>query len=142
MIITDLKPVKKSLSLVYIDGEYAMKLDTATLAENASSIPTCSWIRRITPTNTRGCPPDLSAYPRHPRWIPCCITGTTTTSTCARRRISRATTTSRPARLCMRRTPPATAPPSTPGTSNDKESLGFRSNEKRLHWTAQPFVFQ
>ena len=34
MIITDLKPVKKSLSLVYIDGEYAMKLDTATLAEN------------------------------------------------------------------------------------------------------------
>lgn len=34
MKITELKPVKKSLSLVYIDGEYAMKLDTATLAEN------------------------------------------------------------------------------------------------------------
>ena len=34
MRITDLKPVRKSLSLVYIDGEYAMKLDTATLAEN------------------------------------------------------------------------------------------------------------
>ena len=33
MRITDLKPVRKSLSLVYIDGEYAMKLDTATLAE-------------------------------------------------------------------------------------------------------------
>lgn len=34
MKITELKPVKKSLSLVYIDGEYAMKLDTVTLAEN------------------------------------------------------------------------------------------------------------
>lgn len=38
MIITDLKPVKKSLSLVYIDGEYAMKLDTATLAENGITV--------------------------------------------------------------------------------------------------------
>ena len=34
MKITELKPVKKSLSLVYIDGDYAMKLDTVTLAEN------------------------------------------------------------------------------------------------------------
>lgn len=38
MRITDLKPVKKSLSLVYIDGEYAMKLDTATLAENGINV--------------------------------------------------------------------------------------------------------
>lgn len=38
MIITDLKPVKKSLSLVYIDSEYAMKLDTATLAENGITV--------------------------------------------------------------------------------------------------------
>ena len=34
MRITDLKAVKKALSLVYIDGEYAVKLDTAVLAEN------------------------------------------------------------------------------------------------------------
>lgn len=38
MRITDLKSVKKSLSLVYIDGEYAMKLDTATLAENGITV--------------------------------------------------------------------------------------------------------
>ena len=38
MRITDLKPVKKSLSLVYIDGEYAMKLDTAALAENGITV--------------------------------------------------------------------------------------------------------
>ena len=34
MRVTDLKPVKKGLSLVYIDGEYAVKLDTVVLAEN------------------------------------------------------------------------------------------------------------
>lgn len=34
MTITDLKAVKKGLSLVYIDGELAVKLDTVVLAEN------------------------------------------------------------------------------------------------------------
>ena len=34
MIITEIKPVKKVLSLIYIDGEYAMKLDSVVLAEN------------------------------------------------------------------------------------------------------------
>lgn len=34
MIITAVEPRKKSLSAVYIDGEYAMKLDTQTLIEN------------------------------------------------------------------------------------------------------------
>ncbi len=33
MTITELKPVKKKLTLVYIDGEYAMKLDTEVLYE-------------------------------------------------------------------------------------------------------------
>lgn len=35
MRITDIKPAKKALSSVYIDGEYALKLDTMVLAENA-----------------------------------------------------------------------------------------------------------
>ncbi len=34
MTITEIKPARKALSLVYIDGEYAMKLDTAVLSEN------------------------------------------------------------------------------------------------------------
>ncbi len=34
MTITEIKPTKKALSSVYIDGEYAMKLDTAVLCEN------------------------------------------------------------------------------------------------------------
>ena len=34
MIITEIRPVKKMLSLIYIDGEYAMKLDSAVAAEN------------------------------------------------------------------------------------------------------------
>ena len=38
MRITDLKPAKKALTLVYIDGEYAMKLDTVTLAENGITV--------------------------------------------------------------------------------------------------------
>lgn len=40
MIITDIKPSKKALSCVYIDGEYAMKLDTATLRENCIKVGT------------------------------------------------------------------------------------------------------
>ncbi len=35
MTITALVPVKQALTLVYIDGEFALKLDTATLSENA-----------------------------------------------------------------------------------------------------------
>ncbi|MBQ3969545.1 MAG: regulatory protein RecX [Clostridia bacterium] len=38
MIITELRAAKKSLTMVYIDGEYAMKLDTATLAENGIKV--------------------------------------------------------------------------------------------------------
>lgn len=40
MIISDIKPAKKALSILYIDGEYAMKLDTATLAENCIKVGT------------------------------------------------------------------------------------------------------
>lgn len=40
MIITDIKPARKALSSVYIDGEYAMKLDTATLQENCIKVGT------------------------------------------------------------------------------------------------------
>lgn len=38
MRITELKPVRKSLTMVYIDGEYAMKLDTVTLAEKGIDV--------------------------------------------------------------------------------------------------------
>jgi len=34
MLITAVEPRRKSLSAIYIDGEYAMKLDTMTLMEN------------------------------------------------------------------------------------------------------------
>ena len=34
MRITDIRPCRKSLSAVYIDGEFAVKLDTRTLLEN------------------------------------------------------------------------------------------------------------
>lgn len=34
MLITAIEPRRKALSAVYIDGEYAMKLDTMTLCEN------------------------------------------------------------------------------------------------------------
>lgn len=34
MVITEIKPARKSLSILYIDGEYAMKLDTKVLQEN------------------------------------------------------------------------------------------------------------
>lgn len=40
MRITDIKPAKKALSSVYIDGEYAIKLDTATLLENCVKVGT------------------------------------------------------------------------------------------------------
>lgn len=40
MRITDIKPAKKALSSVYIDGEYAMKLDTVTLLENSVKVGT------------------------------------------------------------------------------------------------------
>lgn len=40
MTITDIKPARKALSLVYIDGEYAMKLDTAALKENCIKVGT------------------------------------------------------------------------------------------------------
>lgn len=34
MVVTAVEPRRKSLSALYIDGEFAMKLDTATLLEN------------------------------------------------------------------------------------------------------------
>lgn len=40
MTVTDIKPAKKALSMLYIDGEYAMKLDTATLKENCIKVGT------------------------------------------------------------------------------------------------------
>lgn len=40
MLITALEPRRKALTAVYIDGEYAMKLDTATLLENRIKIGT------------------------------------------------------------------------------------------------------
>ncbi|MDE7389980.1 MAG: recombination regulator RecX [Lachnospiraceae bacterium] len=40
MTVTDIKPAKKALSMLYIDGEYAMKLDTATLKENCVKVGT------------------------------------------------------------------------------------------------------
>lgn len=40
MIITDIKPARKAMSSVYIDGEYAMKLDTGALKENGISVGT------------------------------------------------------------------------------------------------------
>ncbi|GHU81726.1 regulatory protein RecX [Clostridia bacterium] len=38
MIITAIEPRRKALSAVYIDGEFALKLDTMTLAENRINI--------------------------------------------------------------------------------------------------------
>lgn len=38
MLVTDIKPARKALSILYIDGEYAMKLDTQTLKENCIKI--------------------------------------------------------------------------------------------------------
>lgn len=40
MLVTDIKPAKKALSILYVDGEYAMKLDTQTLKENCIKIGT------------------------------------------------------------------------------------------------------
>lgn len=40
MLVTDIKPARKALSILYIDGEYAMKLDTQTLKENCIKIGT------------------------------------------------------------------------------------------------------
>lgn len=40
MTITEIKPARKALSIIYIDGEYAMKLDTATLQENCIKVGT------------------------------------------------------------------------------------------------------
>ena len=40
MIITDIKPARKKLCSVYIDGEYAMKLDAQTLDENCIGVGT------------------------------------------------------------------------------------------------------
>lgn len=40
MLITALEPRRKALTAVYIDGEYAMKLDTATLLENRVKVGT------------------------------------------------------------------------------------------------------
>lgn len=40
MVITEIKPARKALSILYIDGEYAMKLDTATLQENCIKVGT------------------------------------------------------------------------------------------------------
>lgn len=40
MTITELTPAKKKLTLVYIDGEFAMKLDTQVLAENGVNVGT------------------------------------------------------------------------------------------------------
>lgn len=40
MTVTDIKPARKALSMLYIDGEYAMKLDTQTLKENCIKVGT------------------------------------------------------------------------------------------------------
>lgn len=40
MTITDLKPARKKLTIVYIDGEYAMKLDTQVLEDNCIKVGT------------------------------------------------------------------------------------------------------
>lgn len=40
MLITALEPRKKAMTAVYIDGEFAMKLDTATLLENRIKVGT------------------------------------------------------------------------------------------------------
>lgn len=40
MTVTAIKPARKALSMLYIDGEYAMKLDTQTLKENCIKVGT------------------------------------------------------------------------------------------------------